>query len=211
MQAALQAALLVFWRSGYAATSLDDLTAAMGLSRSSFYGAFGTKHDVLLAGGRLYVDGVYADLQALEAAEHAPVDCIRAVVGALARPRGDGNGCLLVNSIVELAPDDVDVCEIARMQVGRVTRLLQGLLVRAGHEAEASEHLSGTLIACAFGASTLRKAGLPEVALAGLLAQVDRLLDPPSRRGRNRRILPDNHDASSVLPRRRVPPMQATG
>lgn len=70
MQAALRAALRVFWRSGYAATSLDDLTAAMELSRSSFYGAFGTRHDVLLAGVRLYADGVYADLQALAAAEH---------------------------------------------------------------------------------------------------------------------------------------------
>ena len=183
MQAALQAALLVFWRSGYAATSLDDLTAAMGLSRSSFYGAFGTKHDVVLAGVKLYVDGIYADLQALAAAEHAPLDCIRGVVGNLAKPRGNGNGCLLVNSIAELAPDDVDVCEIARMQVDRVTRLLQGLLAKAGHKSEASEQLSNTLIACAFGASTLRKAGIPEVALAGLLAQVDRLLEPSSTRG----------------------------
>ena len=178
MQAALQAALRVFWRSGYAATSLDDLTAAMRLSRSSFYGAFGSKHDVLLAGIRLYADGVYANLQALAAAEHPPIDCVRAVVITMAKPHEDGNGCLLVNSIAELAPDDVEVCEIARMQVDRVTRLLQRLLAKAGHKPEASEQLSITLIACAFGASTLRKAGLPDVAPAGLLAQVDRLLEP---------------------------------
>ncbi|MGI4792980.1 MAG: TetR/AcrR family transcriptional regulator [Janthinobacterium lividum] len=183
MQAALQAALLVFWRGGYAATSLDDLTAAMGLSRSSFYGAFGSKHDVLLASVRLYADRIYADLQTLAAAEYAPADCIRAVVGALAKPRRDGNGCLLVNSVAELAPDDLEVCEIARMQVDRVTRLLRRLLAKAGHTSEASEHLSGTLIACAFGASTLRKVGLPDVDFAGLLAQIDRLLEPPSTRG----------------------------
>ena len=183
MQTALQAALMVFWRSGYAATSLDDLTAAMGLSRSSFYGAFGTKHDVLLAGVRLYADGVYADLQAIATAERPATDCIRAVVSTMAKPYGNGNGCLLVNSIAELAPDDVDVCEIARMQIDRVTRLLQRLLAKAGHKSEASKQLSNTLIACAFGASTLRKAGLPEVAFAGLLAQVDRLLEPSSTSG----------------------------
>ncbi len=179
MQAALQAALMVFWRGGYAATSLDDLTAAMGLSRSSFYSAFGTKHDVLLSAVRHYVDEVYADLEALAAAEYAPSDRVRAVVGTLAKSHGDGNGCLLVNSIAELAPDDLDVCEIARMQVGRVTRLLQGLLATAGHRSETAEHLSVTLIACAFGATTLRKTGFPEAALVGILAQVDRLLDLP--------------------------------
>ena len=108
----------------------------MGLSRSSFYGAFGSKHDVLLASVRLYADRIYADLQTLAAAEHAPADCIRAVVGILARPRRDGNGCLLVNSVAELAPDDLEVCEIARMQVDRVTRLLQRLLAKAGHTSE---------------------------------------------------------------------------
>ncbi len=177
---ALQVALMVFWRGGYAATSLEDLTTAMGLSRSSFYGAFGSKHGVLLAAIRHYADGVYANLQALAAARRAPIDSIKAIVRAIARPREDENGCLLVNSVAELAPNDVEVCEIARMQVGRVTCLLQELLVRAGHEPGTAAHLSGALIACAFGATTLRKAGLPEAALADLLKQVDRLLHPPS-------------------------------
>lgn len=177
--AALGAALMVFWRSGYAATSLDDLTTAMGLSRSSFYGAFGSKHDVLLAAIRQYADGIYAYLQDLAAARRAPLESVRAVIRAIARPRVDENGCLLVNSVAELAPDDLEVCEIARMQVDRVTRLLQELLARAGHEPGTAAHLSGALIACAFGATTLRKAGLPEVALVGLLEQVDRLLHPP--------------------------------
>lgn len=180
VKAALQAALMAFWRGGYAATSLEDLTAAMGLSRSSFYGAFGSKHDVLLAAVRYYADGVYADLQVLAAARRTPVDSIQAIVRAIAKPCEDENGCVLVNSVAELAPDDVEVCKIARMQVGRVTCLLQELLARAGHEPGTAAHLSGALIACAFGATTLRKAGLPEATLAGLLEQVDRLLHLPS-------------------------------
>ena len=38
---ALQSALMVFWRQGYAATSIDDIVGATGVSRYGLYSAFG--------------------------------------------------------------------------------------------------------------------------------------------------------------------------
>jgi AcrR family transcriptional regulator len=38
-----------FWRAGYSATSLDDLTAATGMNKPSLYGAFGDKRALYLA------------------------------------------------------------------------------------------------------------------------------------------------------------------
>jgi TetR/AcrR family transcriptional regulator, copper-responsive repressor len=45
---ALADAAKVFWKNGYAGTSLDDLAAATGMNRPSLYAAFGDKRDLYL-------------------------------------------------------------------------------------------------------------------------------------------------------------------
>lgn len=43
---ALARAMDVFWRDGFAATSLDSISAATGMNRPSLYAAFGDKRDI---------------------------------------------------------------------------------------------------------------------------------------------------------------------
>ena len=46
--AALEAAMLVFWRKGFSAASMNDLCDAMGIRSPSLYGAFGSKEALYL-------------------------------------------------------------------------------------------------------------------------------------------------------------------
>lgn len=55
-EVALARALDVFWKEGFAATSLDDLSAATGMNRPSLYGAFGDKRELYIKTYEAYRD-----------------------------------------------------------------------------------------------------------------------------------------------------------
>jgi AcrR family transcriptional regulator len=51
---ALARATETFWAAGFAATSLDELSAATGMNRPSLYGAFGDKRELYIKSYRRY-------------------------------------------------------------------------------------------------------------------------------------------------------------
>lgn len=53
---ALDTAMRLFWCQGYEATSLSDLTAAMGIAAPSLYAAFGSKEQLFRAAIARYID-----------------------------------------------------------------------------------------------------------------------------------------------------------
>ncbi|MFB9263742.1 TetR/AcrR family transcriptional regulator [Bradyrhizobium erythrophlei] len=57
---ALGKALELFRRDGFAATSLDDLSAATGMNRPSLYGAFGDKRELYIKSYQRYRDDARA-------------------------------------------------------------------------------------------------------------------------------------------------------
>jgi AcrR family transcriptional regulator len=56
--AALQAAMLLFWRKGFAATSMNDLCDAMDVRSPSLYAAFGSKEALYLETVEHYVQTI---------------------------------------------------------------------------------------------------------------------------------------------------------
>jgi AcrR family transcriptional regulator len=56
--AALEAAMLLFWRKGFAASSMNDLCDAMGIRSPSLYAAFGSKEALYLEAAAHYVQTI---------------------------------------------------------------------------------------------------------------------------------------------------------
>lgn len=99
--AVIDAALDAFWRHGYAATSISELTEATGLSRSSLYQRFQDKDGLFQVALATYTDRVLRRMKSSEGGS------ARARLEALLRgllPQGGRRpgGCLLARSCAEL-------------------------------------------------------------------------------------------------------------
>ncbi len=177
---ALGEALTLFWRQGYEQTSIEDLIGAMGISRSSFYACFKSKHGALLAAVERYCEQTLCALRAAAEAQAEPAAAARAVIRAIAAPEAGREGCFLANCVSELAPHDPEIEALLRRQLERTEALIAGLLSEAEPVpggAPAPDGRAAALLSLALGATTLRKAGTDPARLAAVLAQADRLID----------------------------------
>jgi AcrR family transcriptional regulator len=97
-EVALDSAAELFWAHGYSATSLDELSATMGMGRPSIYNAFGDKQELFLRVLERFRDTTAsAPLQALEREELVgpAVDAFFEEVVAYTTADRGHRGCLL--------------------------------------------------------------------------------------------------------------------
>ena len=118
---ALDCAMEVFWSRGYEATSLDNLCEVTGLSRSSFYAAFGSKRNLLLRAVDRYVEQRTLNISATLAQSPTIQDAFAVLAGQFIDQiiAGPGRrGCFLGNCAAELPGRD-------RVALARVRRGLE--------------------------------------------------------------------------------------
>ncbi|MEU2791217.1 TetR/AcrR family transcriptional regulator [Streptomyces sp. NPDC007100] len=106
MDTALDAAMHQFWRAGYADTSLDDLSRATGLNRSSIYSSLGDKDTLFLRCLDLYA-ARYGDKYdaALSCAASKPLAAVRAFFDVTLERIADPklpDGCLIAQSAMAI-------------------------------------------------------------------------------------------------------------
>ncbi|MEU7058351.1 TetR/AcrR family transcriptional regulator [Streptomyces sp. NPDC046197] len=108
---ALEKALLAFWEHGYEATSVSDLTRAMGIGTPSLYAAFGDKQALFAEVVREYDDryGCFGDRALAEepTARAAVERTLREAAVAYTAP-GHPHGCLVVHAATNCTTPEVE-------------------------------------------------------------------------------------------------------
>ncbi|MCP2257594.1 transcriptional regulator, TetR family [Streptoalloteichus tenebrarius] len=112
---ALEAAMRAFWAVGYEATTTEDLCAATGLGRSSVYNTFRSKRELFEKALAHYMEVRTAAVLDLLGSDLPTREKIRALLWqTVDADPDDPDGCLVVNTMVEVAPRDPKIAECLR-------------------------------------------------------------------------------------------------
>ncbi|MBI1425661.1 MAG: TetR family transcriptional regulator [Gammaproteobacteria bacterium] len=133
-QETLRRAMGVFWRQGYNATSIKDLTLATRLQPGSLYGAFHNKRSLFIAA----LDAYFLDIR------QRIQDCLHNGQAPLTRLRGffdrlieeavcdpDKKGCLLVNTLLEMPAEDTEINSLVSKMFAEVEKEFARVLEEA--------------------------------------------------------------------------------
>ncbi|TMR91171.1 TetR/AcrR family transcriptional regulator [Nonomuraea basaltis] len=126
---AVEAAMRAFWEAGYEATSTQALCAATGLGRSSIYNTFASKHDLFEKALRHYMKERNAVLAELMDGDLPIKEKVRTVLWWAVEPDPtEPIGCLVVNSMIELAPRDPEIAQLLRRDNERRLQLVRSAI-----------------------------------------------------------------------------------
>ncbi len=118
---ALEQAMLLFWRHGYEATSLADLTTAMGVTPPSVYAAFGNKKQLFLEAVGRYLAPPSSPIDIIDragSARDAALALMEGAAEAFTNPETPP-GCMLATSAISVSASAADVqAELSRIRNG---------------------------------------------------------------------------------------------
>ncbi len=137
-QETLEKAMELFWSRGYEATGMRDLLDGMGIGRQSLYDTFGDKRSLFLEAVEQYNRCVTQKLVDSLSAAGSPLGNVRRTLTSMAQMCGQKPccGCLLTNTLVELAPHDAEVAAVAKRVLARVEGAFRKTLERAVEQGE---------------------------------------------------------------------------
>lgn len=163
---ALNVALELFWKFGFEGTSLNDLTAAMGINRPSLYGAFGNKVALFDLCIKTYVeqhlgfiDEAIEKPSLTETFEHMFQSQIELMT------KGEANkGCFIVQGILNCAEEHIEV----KQSLIDVRKTIEGKLRKRIQMAQMKKEIESGISPAAFAKTvTTLYTGLSVQAVSG--------------------------------------------
>jgi TetR/AcrR family transcriptional regulator, copper-responsive repressor len=179
---ALQTAMEVFWKSGYAGTSLADLTQALGINKPSLYAAFGNKEQLFISALKHYaVQHGAPHAEALFTPNKPLRERVEAYLMSVAKMGCNVNnpgGCFFTSSICESGNDGLP--EQALKLIAELNKMVKQMLVDFFQAEKQQGNLPITatpeglalfILAVTNGMAVLAKHGAPIEDLEKLIAQ----------------------------------------
>lgn len=136
---ALRAAIDLFWRKGYEATSMQDLVDELGIGRASIYATFGNKHQLYATALARYSEQVGARVMERLSQPGPALPQVRELVRwfeADALADLEGKGCLVTNTVVEFPSADREMSRLTEANLDTLEAALAMALTRARHQGE---------------------------------------------------------------------------
>jgi TetR/AcrR family transcriptional repressor of nem operon len=192
---ALDAAVECFWRRGYEATSLRDLTASMGLTAPSLYNAFGDKQNLFTHALERYLDRTTRNrLRRLEESLR-PKQAIQSFFAEIIEHSirdHHRKGCFLVNSALEVAPHRAECRAVITEQFGEIEAFFKRCIAAAQADKTASPDVDAgdvarLLLGVLLGIRVLARSRPNRAVLEGAVRPALGLLDRPRRTGKRKR------------------------
>ncbi len=175
--AALHKAMLLFWEHGYEATSLNDLTSALGVTPSSIYSAFGDKKGLFFDAVGLYLSGPVTLEAMLAQAPSARTAVQTMLEGAAVAFTGEAtpSGCLLASAALSCSQSAADVRQTLGairqgMEAHLKNRIMLGIERQELPPQTDADALAGMIMAVIQGMSTAARDGAPREKLLRIAA-----------------------------------------
>lgn len=172
----LAEAMKVFWRDGYDATSIQKLTASMGINRGSLYQAFGSKAGLFEEVLKYYVDH-FQDPVGVLVANVEPAVAIRSVFYSMFlidNPKYNSWGCLLYNTVSELTHTKPELAGCAMQYLEQLSDFFEVRIDAAQQQGQMNQNCSAAvygkyLITLCGGLRLAEKMGLEKSALKTMI------------------------------------------
>lgn len=173
-QAAQHQAMQLFWKKGYAQTSMDEILTTIGISRSSFYNTFGDKRQLYEA-----VLNDFASLSQAATLVLAADKPIKALltdffdISFIKHGVSTSQGCLLVNTVLEQEAHDPELAKQASKFLNMIEEAIEKALRQAVDKGELPRdtdtlHLASYLITMIKGLRVASKQGKSKMELKHL-------------------------------------------